>query len=410
MTLNGTVSIVEKSNQLFGNDADAYSAELIAVGQNKVYLISEFRFISIDLKTGEVKTAGHSIGTKSVPVACGTSKSGYIDVKVLHTSGEPYGSRYLRVTDVRIDMETLEIVSSTTPIQLSGPALNHGLERPLVSPRTPLIYAGDYAVNKLVAVDLNSLTYWYTAQGGISGGIWADVILVDRTTHKPYIFWRQHYWATGSYTVCGKYDPSTDSMSHTTSYDCNAGAMARPKLYIGSDGKLRYIYTGTVCGYQLGARYSKYHLIYIDNGNISVESTPVGGSNYTSGGGANTPPFILGVTPDNTLALATVNRISWFTSNDSPAFNIAADLIECNDTLGSPTKIANATKQVEQNSNMVYLDLPFAFLLQEDWTYRIPFHVYPWSPSTEVGTMQIAKFSVSTELKPNPYGVIVVPP
>jgi len=414
MGLAGTVSLISNANQIRPEVyADWWT--ILAVGENKVFILFQNAISSINLSTGATAKTAHSIDIYGcVLLSSGMSKSGYLDFKILHTTvAEAQGSKHLYLTHARMDTSTLAIVSSSTTL-LSGPLLNDGPGRmELLSTRGDIAFCGGDSLNYLLAVNLNNLTYWKTATGGHTGAyyMFSQTWLADRTTHKPYIFWGQHYWIVGSQTSCGIYDPATDTMTSYTTFNANSGAVHWPKLYEDSSKKLHFIYTATSSTLVLGARYSKYYLMYVDNGVLTSEITPVGGSAYTSGTCADISPLVLGVTPDNTLALATQGSIPIsYITNNSPAFTAAVDLIECTDLLDTPTKIAMVTDAVPANSNVGTCGhTPVAFLLQSDWSYRIPLQMYPYDPSTQKGTMKIAKIILTTDIKPNPY-VVLVPP
>jgi hypothetical protein len=413
MTLNGSVQWITKTNQPYFTGRRG--KQLLAVGAGRIYCLNNFWDYTddvvgyVNLENGTTQYATLDNVAYAIPLSGAVNKSGYLDFECLHTKGsEAHGSRVLYRSHYLMNLDTLDVASSTTTA-LSGPNLDYGPEFGFLNLSNGTILMGHNDRSNVIIVDLNSGTYYLSANAPTTHYyIEPQALFIDRTNQTPYAFCAQHYWSVTNFTKCLLYDLKADSWVESNAYDCNAGAICFPLWYKGTDDLTRFIYTGTSSEFSLGAYYSNYHLVYADNDLIAAEASVTGGAAYTSGTGSNIPIFVLGITADDTLACVTA---SYQKTPATAAFDCAMDLIETNNLLGAPSKVAHASIAIGNGDvNYSCQPCPQMLLLEKDWSYRYPIMQYPYSETTLKGTMNIAKITVNEDIEPNPYGVILVPP
>jgi hypothetical protein len=387
-------------------------ADLIAAGESRVYGLyqSDGTLRSCNLEDGTTrKVVLDSDIAYHVCYNAAQNKSGYLDVDTLFTkSSEAQGSRVLYLGHYKVHTDTLTVVSSSTTA-LTGDNLDEGPEFHPVTLENNVLVLSHHDKSNLILVDLNHGTYKLSANSPTTHAyIHPQTIMWDRTNDYPYLFCQQHYWIVHSFTHCLLYDLQNNAWVENDTYDCNSGAVSVPLWYKGTDGKVRFIYTGNSGEYELdGTDYSKYNLVYADNDDVADEASGMGGAGYSSGGSSNVLLHVLGITADSTLTCVTSSVAK---TQETFAYNAACDLIETNNLLGSPSKISNVTLPIAINAES-WRNQAFGViaLLEKDWTYRLPVVTYPYSSTTGLGTMNIAKISLSEEIEPNPYGVVIVP-
>jgi len=409
MTLSGSVELVTNENQPAGGFWPINCVFPFAAGENNVFYVgvrydaSEnpvYVFSKLNLKTGAATSADVSGYKRITPLRAVCGKSGYIDLQALATDTT---NEYARIVWFRIDVSDMtstvekEIQFATDFVQ--GNVVQAG----------DVVYTRLGDTNQLNILNLRSLSN-ETVSMGVSGSYYILPItwLCDVTTNKPYVFWQQHYWAAGSYTSCGFFDPVNKTGTGSTDFDANSGALGYPSHYLGTDGKLRYIYFGCSGGYTINSYYAKWYLLYMDNGSLVSEAT-IDGRNFTSGNHCAIQPLVLGITPDNTLAVVTVDCSDG--AKPTYDYTLAVDLVEATNTLGTPTKVSHATVSYTANEYHGTLDsIKKLWVLEDDWTVRVPLVIYPYDTSTSKGKVNIAKITLNTDLDFfNPYQVVSVP-
>ena len=404
MTLSGTVTETTASNQPRFWFAD----KIVAAGENCVYTIqiTENKLMKLNLKTAEVSELTLNTNAYRTVALESQVKNGYLYLRTLYTkTAESEGSRYLYLQRHKIDLTDFTLSSSSTEKQITGISTidkSMGWTYRLI-PYGNTLFLGHYDKNNLIRLDLNQLKAEFTSSLA-SGHNFATpkCWMSDRTTGKLYLFYTVHYWVPGDYSLCGFYDPINDSFTECTSYDGGCGAMAAPKFYLDSDDKFHFIFYGASCGYTADSYCSKWSLLYIDNGALQNEITTISAyPDYTSGTGGQIPPFPLGLTPDNTLALVTISKMNGEHTG-------ACDLLETTDMLGSPTKISHITFSADSTTKHIGRP-PYAFLLEDDWKFRFPISFTSYDDATNRGTLHIGVVDVSTDIEINPYSVLIVP-